>query len=102
AHWLIRLEADSTSVTRSEFEAWLAADARHQAAFIRMEKTWSHADIVKRLKPLDDVVDEQVIERFGGRPSGVETIRQPVRSRRGWLALAASIVVVALGGAVWA
>ena len=65
AHWLIRLEADSTPQTRDEFEAWLGADPRHQAAYIRMERTWSHADIVKRLRPLDGAIDEEVINKFG-------------------------------------
>jgi transmembrane sensor len=104
AYWLIRLEADPSPQTRCDFETWLGADPRHQAAYIRMEKTWSHADIVKRLRPLDDVVDEQIIDKFSERPAardGHTDGSERAPSRTGWLALAASVLLVALGGTVW-
>src|SRR5262245_27941638 len=113
AHWLIRLEADPSPQTRAEFEAWLGADARHQAAYIRMERTWSHADIVKRLRPLDGAIDEEVINKFGEHarpPEGQAQLpdsgshADDGSSRRGrtrWLALAASLAIVSLGAAVW-
>ncbi len=100
-HWLIRLEADPSSQTRADFEAWLAADPRHQAAYIRAERSWSHADIVKRLKPLDGAIDEQVIDKFGTRDPVPEGTRP---DRRRWvpvLAVAAAVILVALGATVW-
>jgi transmembrane sensor len=110
AHWLIRLEADPSPQTRADFEAWLGADARHQAAYIRMERTWSHADIVKRLRPLDGAVDEEVIDNFGERSEaqvrledtpGRSDNEDSRRGRTGWLALAASLAIVSLGATVW-
>jgi transmembrane sensor len=101
AHWLIRLEGDSSPETRAEFDAWRAADPRHQAAFIRLENTWSRADILKRLKPLDGAVDEQVIDKFGERTPLFDAPKPRARRRTPLLALAASLLIVAVGGAVW-
>jgi transmembrane sensor len=102
AQWLIRLEGDPSPKTRSEFEGWLAADPRHQAAFIRMEKTWRHADIVQRLKPLDGIVDEQVLEKFGQRAPNFRSTDWKDRGKKTlWLAVAASFFLAAVGGAIW-
>jgi transmembrane sensor len=98
ANWLIRLESDSSPGTRSEFEAWTAADSRNHAAFIRLETTWSRADILKKLRPLDGVVDEQVIDKFG---APVPIVEEPQKPRMRWLAVAASLVVAALGVVTW-
>jgi transmembrane sensor len=103
AEWLIRLEGDVSPQARADFEAWVAADPRHKAAFIRMQKTWSHVDIVKRLRPLDGSVDEQLIDKFGLRaPIGDMPAPPRARKRRSvLLAVAASVLVAAIGGAVW-
>ena len=101
ANWLIRLEGDSSPQTRADFEAWLAANPRHHAAYVRLEKTWNHADIVKRLRPLDGLVDEQVIDKFG-QQTPIFDVRKPKgRSSTSWLAFAASLMLIAVGGVVW-
>ena len=98
ADWLIRLEGDLSPGTRTEFEAWLAADSRNHAAFIRLQTTWSRADILKKLRPLDGVVDEQVIDKFGVRtpiPDAPPKRNTPV------VALGALLLVCAIGLITW-
>ena len=101
AQWLIRLEGDSSRETRASFEAWLAADPRHRGAFVRLKETWSRADILKRLRPLDGIVDEHVLERFGAPAPVGETPKSRSRWRTPLLALAASLFMIAAGSVVW-
>jgi len=103
ANWLIRLESDPSRETRSEFEAWTAVDSRNHAAFIRLETTWSRADILKKLRPLDGVVDEQVLDKFGVPVAPIDATKVEERTapRTHWLALAASLVVVTIGATTW-
>jgi transmembrane sensor len=101
ANWLIRLEGDSSPQTRAALEAWLAANPRHHAAYVRLEKTWNHADIVKRLRPLDGLVDEQVIDKFGEQTPIFDVRKPKKRSSTSWLAFAACLMLIAAGGVVW-
>jgi transmembrane sensor len=98
ARWLIRLEGNPSPQMRANFDVWLAADPRNHAAFIRLEKTWSRADILKRLRPLDGAVDEQVIDKFGV-PTPI--LDAPEKRRTPWLAAAAALLVVAVGAITW-
>jgi transmembrane sensor len=41
ADWHGRLDEDDSARTHAEFDAWLAADPRNQAAFEAVERTWS-------------------------------------------------------------
>ena len=41
ADWHNRLDEDDSAQTHAEFDAWLAADSRNQAAFEAVERTWS-------------------------------------------------------------
>src|SRR5262249_45481738 len=103
AQWLIRLEGDSSPQNRADFEAWLAADPRHQAAYIRLEKTWNRADILKRLRPLDGVVDEQVIDKFGVQtPVLDEPKAKPSPARTLLMAMAAVLGIITVGFSIWA
>ena len=62
AAWLVRREApDFTAQEREAFEAWLAADSRHRAAYVRLESAWRRADRLSRLRPLDGHVDEDLL-----------------------------------------
>jgi transmembrane sensor len=99
ANWLIRLEGDPSPQGRAHFDAWLAADPRNQAAFIRLRNTWSRADILKRLRPLDGAIDEQVLDKFGV-PTPI--LDRSKRERRNpLLAVAAALMVLALGAVTW-
>ncbi len=125
ATWLIRRERPDFSVEdQLAFEAWLEVDARRQAAYVRLEAAWRRADRLTRLRPLDGVVDEDLLarspfvrmEEFSAR----ETTRRSARTdededsidfesssggvppRRGWfapivVAMAFMLVAVAVG-----
>jgi len=99
SEWLVRLDTDSSPESKAAFDEWLAADARNRAAYVRLEKTWRHADILRKLRPLDGEVDENIINNFGEPGEIVVTPR-----RRPWrpvLAVAASLLVVTLGALGW-
>jgi transmembrane sensor len=99
ANWLIRLEGDPSPQVRANFDAWLAADPRHHAAFIRLEKTWSRTDILKRLRPLDGAIDEQVLDKFGAPTPIFDP--QKKKTKTPLLAVAAVLMVVAVGAIAW-
>jgi transmembrane sensor len=64
ATWLIRRESpDFSEQDKQAFDAWLQADARHQAAYVRLEAAWKRADRLTRLRPLDGAVDEDLLAR---------------------------------------
>jgi transmembrane sensor len=98
ANWLIRLESDPSPELRANFDAWLVADPRNHAAFIRLEKTWSHADILRRLRPLDGAVDEQVLDKFGV-PTPI--FDPPKKRKPPLLAVAATLLIAAIGAITW-
>jgi len=112
AEWLIRLEDDPSATTRIAFNEWLAADPRHHAAFVRLQKTWSRADALRRLRPLDGNVDENVLDKFerpainlepesaAETPRAPETPAQPTR-RRMFFGIAAAFVLVTAGALTW-
>ncbi len=97
--WLILLEKDPSPAHQAEFEEWIAADARNRAAFVRLEKTWRHADVLRKLRPLDGVVDENLIDKFGEPGSIVITPKK--KSWLPWLAVAASFLVLTVGAVGW-
>jgi transmembrane sensor len=99
SEWLIRLERDSSPAQQVSFAQWIAADARNRAVFVRLEKTWRHADVLRKLRPLDGEVDENIIDKFG-EPGAI--VIAPRRNRwLPWIAVAASLLIVALGGVSW-
>jgi len=99
ANWLIRLERDPSAEIRANFDTWLAADPRHHAAFIRLEKTWSRTDILKRLRPLDGAIDEQVLDKFGVSTPIFDPPKK--KPKTPLLAVAAALLVVAVGAVTW-
>ena len=66
---------------------------------MRLEKTWRHADVLRKLRPLDGEVDENIIDKFGKPGSIVITPRK--KTWLPWLAVAASVLIVAIGAASW-
>jgi len=64
ATWLVRRESsDFSEQEKQAFDAWLQADARHQAAYVRLEAAWRRADRLNKLRPLDGAVDEDLLAR---------------------------------------
>ncbi|MBS0418580.1 MAG: FecR domain-containing protein [Proteobacteria bacterium] len=99
SEWLIRLETDPSPALQAAFEEWLAADPRNRAVYVRLEKTWRHADVLRRLRPLDGEVDENIIDKFA-KPGAIVAIPRRAPWRR-YLAIAASLLLVVLGGLGW-
>jgi transmembrane sensor len=61
--WLIRLDAGSLSPQEQAlFDAWLDSCARHHVVFLRTQAAWRRADQLKRLRPLDSSIDENLLE----------------------------------------
>jgi transmembrane sensor len=98
SEWLIRLERDSSADMKAGFEKWIAADARHRAAFVRLEETWAHVDILRKLRPLDGDVDEHVLDKFG-QPAAIPVTRGKSRTPR-W-AVAASLLFLTVIAVTW-
>jgi transmembrane sensor len=118
AAWLVRREAsDFSSEEQAALDAWLLASPRHRSAFLRLEAAWRRADQLKRLRPLDGSVDENLLSG----PTILNIPQYPVRSAspeapaatppaqkpsapkwRYALAAAATIAVIAAGVALWA
>ena len=62
AAWLIRCEAaNGTAQDRASFEAWLAQSPRHRAAYMWLRAAWNQADRLRRLRPLDTTVNENLL-----------------------------------------
>jgi len=90
AAWLIRLEGQTTPQMWDEFQAWIEADKRHEAAFIRLRTAWTHCDRFKLLRPADGRVDRNLLADLGlpepeapaeSPPLEINTVR-PVAPRR--------------------
>lgn len=84
AQWLLQQEEpDWTEAHQQELDAWLSASAAHQAAFWRLEHGWRRAD------------------RLAARGAVQEAPRRMPLNRR-LAAIAASLVAIVGGAAVWA
>ena len=66
AEWLVRLDADASAATSSLWLQWLSQDARHHAAFARLEARWRQVDCLRSLRPLDGSVDVDLLDTFPG------------------------------------
>jgi len=66
AEWLVRLDADPSAATMSLWLQWLSKDARHHAAFARLEARWRQVDCLRSLRPLDGRVDVDLLDTFPG------------------------------------
>jgi len=86
AEWLIRLEGQSSPEMWDGFQAWLATDKRHEAAFIRLRTAWTRCDQFKRLRPADGRVDRDLLAQ-----------RSTLLSRRQWLVTAGATAASAAG-----
>lgn len=48
------------------WQQWLREDARHHAAYVRLERGWRQADCLQSLKPLDGTVSPDLLDTFPG------------------------------------
>jgi transmembrane sensor len=111
AAWLIRLEGQTTPQMWDEFQAWIEADKRHEAAFIRLRTAWTHCDRFKLLRPDDGRIDRNLLAYLGlpeleapveaaplepntPPPVAAET---PRLDRRQWLIAAGAVAALGAG-----
>jgi ferric-dicitrate binding protein FerR (iron transport regulator) len=97
AEWLTRLEGRPEPKVWDEFERWVGADRRHEAAFIRIRCAWQQVDRLRLLRPLDGKIDADLLDflnedRALGRRNEprakkspeLTSIRRTTRDRNDW------------------
>lgn len=94
ALWLARRDAGAEVRDGAEFAAWLAADPRHRAAYLRLAAAWERSARLKTLRPEAAPVDADLLSR-AGTPSRWIRWRHP-------LALAAGVGIIAVAIVWWA
>jgi ferric-dicitrate binding protein FerR (iron transport regulator) len=112
AHWLVRLEAQTSPDLWDEFQAWLDEDRRHHLAFVRLRAAWTHVDLLKNLRPLDGTIDANLLARQRVKPATIAALglhplegkSRPRKDlempdRRCWLAAAVAVATAAV--AAW-
>jgi len=112
AVWLIRLEAQTTPQMWDEFQAWIEADRRNEAAFIRLRTAWTRCDRFKALRPPHGRVDRDLLAelRTGESPqdrppilacegalAAAETSAPASMDRRRWLVAAGAVAALGAG-----
>lgn len=62
ARWLAARDAGSlTAQQEAELTAWLQANDRHQAVYVRLEASWEEADRFQRLRGMDAAVNPDLL-----------------------------------------
>jgi len=73
AAWLVKRDDGPLSAEmQAEFDAWIASDPRARAAYLRLEIAWKRADSLRRLRPLDGDVDENLLSHSPFSPVPME------------------------------
>src|ERR1700722_14618889 len=107
SQWLARLDkGDATAADCAEFEQWKTLDARHGAAFARLEAAWQALDRIQAVRPGGGVPIDPDYLRAAMPPlpaihtAATDSAGPPYarRSRLAW-SVAASLLV-AIGG-IW-
>ncbi len=76
--WLIRVDRDGAPDTSRALAAWLGANPRHRAAFLRISTAWRRADALRRLAEPDEQPDVDLLAPE--RPPADESITEPARA----------------------
>lgn len=67
ATWILSCDrGEGRAQDRAAFEAWLAADARHRAAYLRLDRAWRESAGLKAWKPHDGALDLEVLRQSSG------------------------------------
>lgn len=111
AEWLIQLEGRTSPDIWDSFQAWMDADPRHRAAFVRLRVAWNRVDLLKNVRPVDGAVDADLLAKGRVSPAvmlshGLQPLKGAPRrppptevampERRRVLAIAASIAIAGL------
>lgn len=96
--WLVQLDSQGSPERWAALDAWLNANPRHRAAFLRLSVAWTRSDALRRMRPLDAPVDPDLLSRNARRRR-----ERPAWLRPQWVlgATAAAIGIVALGSSLW-
>jgi transmembrane sensor len=78
SEWLIRVDRDGAPETSRALAAWLSANPRHRAAFLRISTAWRRADALRRLTDPDEEPDIDLLAPE--RPPADESITEPPRA----------------------
>jgi transmembrane sensor len=62
AAWVARIDSRGTPEEWAALDAWLAANPRHRAEFLRHSVAWRRADALKNLAPLGGAVDADLLD----------------------------------------
>jgi transmembrane sensor len=115
AEWLVKVEQDGAPDTSRALAAWLGANPRHRAAFLRISTAWRRADVLRRLADPNEEPDPDLLAPE--RPPANESITEPTsvarlplrpprpttsQSPRAFrLAVAAMLSAIVIGATVW-
>jgi transmembrane sensor len=73
AAWLVKRDLGGLSAAEQvELDAWLEADPRARAVYVRLELAWKRADGLRRLRPLDGNIDEDLLANSPFEPVPME------------------------------
>ena len=73
AAWLVRRDGGGLPAgEQAQFDAWMEADPRARAAYVRLELAWKRADSLRRLRPLDGGIDEDLLAHSPFEPVPME------------------------------
>jgi transmembrane sensor len=61
AAWLARRDAGLNAGEEADFAAWLATDARHRAAYLRLSLAWERSLRLSRLRPEGEPIDADLL-----------------------------------------
>jgi transmembrane sensor len=82
AAWLVKRDDGALPADQQvEFDAWIASDPRARAAYIRLEMAWKRADGLRRLKPLNGDVDENLLSHSPFTPVPMDEYPARVETR---------------------
>ncbi len=90
ASWLVVLGREQVSVEdRAEFQRWLRQSERHRAAFESLKSLWGEMEILKELEDIGEAMVQAPVPHT------------PLLRRRGFLAAAASVLMVITAGGLF-
>jgi transmembrane sensor len=82
AEWLVKVDGDGAPETSRALAAWLGANPRHRAAFLRISTAWRRADALRRLAVADETPDPDLLAPE--RPPMDESLTEPTGADSAW------------------
>lgn len=95
AAWIARSDARE-STADSDLAAWLLADPRHRAAYLRLAEAWARTERLARLRPQSELIDPDLLAPAHERKQRSRAALLPHMRRHAVAALAVAAAVVGL------